>query len=65
MQENNIIPVRPAEQAQMLILKSENSYFTSSDGSRGGFLQIVTLRRNPAQQAAAEAAEKAANKGHL
>jgi hypothetical protein len=58
-QENNIIPVRETEQAQMLILKSENSFFASTDGSTGGFLQIATLRRNPAQQAAAEAANKA------
>ena len=58
-QENNIIPIRETEQAQMLILKSENSFFTSTDGSTGGFLQIATLRRNPAQQAAAEAASQA------
>lgn len=58
MQENNIIPIRPTEQAQMLILKSGNSFFTSTDGSSGGFLQIATLRRNPNQQAAAEAAER-------
>ena len=63
MQEDNIIPVRDAEQAQMLILKSDNSFFTSTDGSTGGFLQIATLRRNPAQQAAAEAAAQAAGKG--
>ncbi|MEY3898113.1 MAG: hypothetical protein RLZZ214_3634 [Verrucomicrobiota bacterium] len=58
MQEDNIMPIRPTEQAQMLILKSGNSFFASTDGSTGGFLQIATLRRNPAQQAAAEAAKK-------
>jgi hypothetical protein len=31
----------------MIILKSSNSYFMSSDGASGGFLQIVTLRRSP------------------
>jgi hypothetical protein len=47
MQENNVIPIRPKEQAQMIILRSNNSYFMSTDGASGGFLQIVTLRRNP------------------
>ena len=47
VQENNVIPVRPTEQAQMIILKSDNSFFLASDGSRSGFLQIVTLRRGP------------------
>lgn len=45
MQENNVIPVPPKEQTQMVILRSNNSYFLSADGSSGGFLQIVTLRR--------------------
>ena len=48
MQENNIIPVRSNEQTQMIVLKSNNPYFMSSDGSSGGFLQIITLRRGPA-----------------
>jgi hypothetical protein len=48
MQENNIIPVRATEQAQMMILKSGNQFFLSTDGSSGGFLQIVTLRRDAA-----------------
>jgi len=47
MQENNVIPIRPKEQAQMIILRSNNSYFLSTDGASGGFLQIVTLRRDP------------------
>lgn len=59
MHENNIIPIRSTEQAQMFILKSEHAFFTSTDGSTGGFLQIVTLRRDPAQRAAAEAAAQA------
>ena len=58
-QEDNVIPVRETEQAQMLILKSDSPFFASPDGTTGGFLQIATLRRNPAQQAAAEAASKA------
>jgi len=47
MQENNVIPVHPQEQSQMIILKSDNSFFLASDGSRSGFLQIITLRRSP------------------
>ncbi len=47
MQENNIIPVRETEQTQMIILKSINRFFLSTDGASGGFLQIVTLRRGP------------------
>lgn len=58
MQENNVIRIRDTEQVQMVILKSQNQFFLSSDGSGSGFLQIATLRRNPAQQAAAEAAKK-------
>lgn len=46
-QENNIVKVRPMEQTQMIILKSNHSYFLASDGSASGFLQIVTLRRSP------------------
>jgi hypothetical protein len=45
MQENNVIPVRETEQTQMIVLKSTNSYFLSTDGSGGGYLQVVTLRR--------------------
>ena len=45
MQENNLVKVMPAEQAQMIILKSNASFFTSSDGSSSGFLQSVVLRR--------------------
>lgn len=45
MQENNIIPVRETEQTQMILLRSTNGFFQSSDGAVGGFLQIVTLRR--------------------
>lgn len=50
MQENNIIPVRETEQTQMIILKSNNQYFLSTDGASGGFLQVVTLRRGPVPQ---------------
>jgi len=45
-QESNIIPVRGSEQTQMIILRSDNKFFTSTDGSKAGFLQIVTLRRS-------------------
>ena len=44
-QESNIIPVRANEQTQMIVLRSENQFFLSSDGGSGGHLQIVTLRR--------------------
>ncbi|GHC44113.1 hypothetical protein [Roseibacillus persicicus] len=46
IQENNVIPVRPTEQTQLIVLKSDNSYFLSSDGAAGGFMQIVILRRS-------------------
>lgn len=52
--ENNVMAVRPNEQTQMIILKSKNQYFLSADGSAGGFLQTVILRRRP--DAAAPAA---------
>jgi hypothetical protein len=29
----------------MMVLKTDNLFFQSTDGSSGGFLQIVTLRR--------------------
>lgn len=45
-QERNLIPVRPQEQTQMIILRSNNAYFRSADGSTGGALQSVTLRRS-------------------
>lgn len=48
VQESNVIPVRENEQTQMMILRSDNSYFLSSDGASGGFLQTVFLRRLPA-----------------
>lgn len=45
MQENNMLRVAPSEQAQMILLKSDADFFANSDGSRGGYLQSVTLRR--------------------
>lgn len=45
-QENNIAAVRETEQAQLVVLKSDASFFTSQDGSRSGFLQSVILRRD-------------------
>jgi len=47
VQENNMIQVKPNEQAQFIILKSSNSYFMSSSGSMGGYLQHVLLKREP------------------
>jgi hypothetical protein len=44
-QENNIIPVLPDEQTQLIVLKSRNQFSLSSDGATGGFLQMVKLRR--------------------
>jgi hypothetical protein len=44
-QENNILHVNPDEQIHFLVLESDSSFFRSSDGSRGGHLQTVTLRR--------------------
>lgn len=45
-QESNIIPVRANEQTQMIVLRSENQFFLSSDGGSSGYLQLVTLRRS-------------------
>jgi hypothetical protein len=44
-QENNLAVVRDGEQAQLVVLKSDEDFFTSQDGSRSGFLQTVILRR--------------------
>lgn len=46
MQESSAVKVGESEQAQLIILKSDASYFSSGDGSHGGFLQAVVLRRN-------------------
>lgn len=45
IQENNLISVRPTDQMHMVILRSDASFFSSSDGSRGGFMQTAFLRR--------------------
>jgi hypothetical protein len=45
VQENNITTVKEGEQAQLVVLKSDNEFFTSDDGSRSGYLQTVVLRR--------------------
>lgn len=52
MQENNIINVAEDEQVQFIVLKSDDKFFTSSDGSRSGFLQSVTLRRSAKEEPA-------------
>lgn len=49
VQGNNILSIEPTDQVQMIILRSRNQYFLSSDGSSGGFLQLVTLRRSGSQ----------------
>lgn len=46
MQENNLFSVRPQEQVHFIVLRSNASFFTSSDGSRAGFLQTAILRRS-------------------
>ena len=53
-QENNVIPIRPTDQSQVVILSSDNQFFRSADGSKNGFLQIVTLRRYPKEKSAAK-----------
>jgi len=45
IQENNLVTVPPTDQVQMVILQSDADFFTSTSGSRGGFLQTVILRR--------------------
>ncbi len=45
IQESNVLPLSPNEHCQMIILRSNNSFFLSSDGSRSGFLQMVILHR--------------------
>lgn len=45
-QEHNYLQIFAKDQTQMIILKSKNSFFLSSDGSSGGFLQAVLLRRD-------------------
>lgn len=47
VQENNILPVPPDEQAQLIVLRSANQFFLSADGTPGGHLQLVALRRKP------------------
>jgi len=47
IQENNLITVRPSEQMHMVVLRSGSSFFSSSDGSQGGFMQTAFLRRTP------------------
>jgi hypothetical protein len=47
IQENNMVNVGRNEQMHMVILQNSSSFFTSTDGSRGGFMQIAFLRRQP------------------
>lgn len=48
IEQNNFISVSPTEQVQMVILRSNSSFFQSANGSRGGNLQVAILRRNKA-----------------
>ena len=52
IQESNILPVPQDEQSQLIVLRSKNQFFLSSDGTPGGFLQLVNLRRKPVADAA-------------
>lgn len=45
IQGNSFISLPATEQVQMMVIKTENPLFRSTDGSIGGFLQTVTLRR--------------------
>jgi hypothetical protein len=45
LQENNMLAVKPDEQLQLIVLRSDNQFFLSSDGSRTGYLQTVVLKR--------------------
>lgn len=47
VQENNMIPVPEDRQTQFVVLKSDNRFFLSADGATGGYLQSVTLTREP------------------
>jgi len=49
--------VKPTEQVQMIILHNNTSFFTSSDGSRAGHLQIAILRRTKQPANAPEPAD--------
>lgn len=44
-QQNNILRIPANSQNQFIVLQSNNQYFRSSDGSKGGFLQVVLLKR--------------------
>jgi len=43
--KNDMLRVADDEQAHMVVLKSDNQFFRSSDGSMGGAFQVVVLRR--------------------
>ncbi len=46
IQENNLVSVSSDELIHMVVLRNNSSFFSSSDGSRGGFMQVALLRRN-------------------
>jgi hypothetical protein len=52
-QENNVVPIRPGSQTQFIVLQSDHGHFTSLDGSKSGYLQLVVLRRFPKKEPAA------------
>ncbi len=45
VQENNLINIGNSDQLHMVVLNNTSSFFTSSDGSKGGFMQVLFLRR--------------------
>lgn len=45
LQENNMLAVKPDEQLQLIVLRSDNQFFLSADGSKTGYLQTVILKR--------------------
>lgn len=49
--KNDMLRVAEDEQAQMVVVKSSNKHFMSSDGSMGGALQVVVLRRTKETEA--------------
>ena len=42
---NNRVRLPDNQKTQLIVLQSDNNYFKSVDGTRGGFLQVVVLKR--------------------
>lgn len=54
VQGNNLVEVEDDEQVQFVVLKSDASFFASSDGTKAGYLQSAILRRNLKEEAATQ-----------